>query len=128
MTLTLAAPTLAVAGGSASAADIFNNCGSGRRTGTPNPDACSDAKNQGANTGTNDPVVTIIKAAIEVLSYIIGIAAIITIIVSAIRLITSGGDSNTVASARTGLIYSLAGIAIVALANILVAYVLTNVN
>ena len=93
---------------------------------------CQDAKgqsgNQPGNPNNDNPIVDIIKAAITVLSYLIGAAAIIGIVVSGIRLMTSGGDSNAVASARTGLVYSLVGVAVAALAQILVAFVLDKVQ
>jgi hypothetical protein len=78
------------------------------------------------SNGTN-PVIRILKAAINVVSYIAGIAAIIGIIASGLRLILAGGDANAAASARTGLTYSLVGIAIVAIAQIIVAFVLNRV-
>lgn len=121
--LIVATPAVAL-GGAAHAVDVFQPC-SGSAAGT---DVCKDAKAQQGNNGNNNPIVNIIKAAINVLSYIIGIAAVIGIVVSGIRLMTSGGDSNAVASARSGLVYSLVGVAIVALAQVLVAFVLDKVK
>jgi hypothetical protein len=123
--ITLSIPVLTVSG-NALAVDVFQPCSSAA-AGT---DVCNDASSQqGNNTqGSTNPIIKIIKAAIEVLSFIIGVAAIIGIVVSGIRLMTSGGDSNAVASARSGLVYSLIGIAVVALAQVLVAFVLDNVK
>jgi hypothetical protein len=81
--------------------------------------------NSQAGNDTN-PIIRILKAAILVISYIAGIAAIIGIVVSGFRLIVSGGDSNATASARTGLVYSLIGVAVVALAQIIVIFVLNR--
>lgn len=122
--ITFSAPTLAVSG-NALAADVFQPCGSNGSAG--NSDVCKDANAQHGNGGTNNPIIDIIKAAINILSFIIGVAAVIGIVVSGIRLMTSGGDSQAVASARSGLVYSLVGIAVVALAQLLVAYVLGKV-
>lgn len=122
MTLTLITfsfPVLALSG-TAAAADVFQAC-----NGTAsNTSVCKDAGNQGGNNGNNNPIVDIIKAAINVLSYIIGAAAVIGIVVSGIRMMTANGDSQAVASARSGLVYSLIGIAVVVLAQALVAWVL----
>jgi len=86
----------------------------------------------GSQTGNNDcngsGVTTVIKAAVNVLSIIIGAAAIIMILVSGLRYITSGGDSNKVSAAKTTLIYALVGIAIAALAQALVHFVLYHAN
>ncbi len=124
MTLTLITfsfPALALSG-TATAADVFQTC-----NGTAsNTSVCKDAGNQGGNNGNNNPIIDIIKAAINVLSYIIGAAAIIGIVVSGIRMMMANGDSQAVASARSGLVYSLIGIAIVILAQALVAWVLSK--
>lgn len=109
-------------GSQASAAAVFTDCGNGSAAGTP--DVCQDANNQDANNGQNNPIVKIIKVAIRIMSYIIGIGAIIGIVVSGIRFMTAGGDSNAVASARSGLIYSLIGLAVVVLAQVIVVFVL----
>jgi Type IV secretion system pilin len=119
---------VAVTSGQSLAADVFNNgtdykCGQDSANGTP--DVCTDAKGQGTK---NDPVINIIKVAIDILSFIIGIAAVITIVVSGVRMIFSGGDSQAVASARSGLIYALAALAVVILAQALVAFVLDKVK
>jgi hypothetical protein len=118
--------SLALAGpgfqGSTSAVDVFQNTCGGNAS---NTDVCNDVGKQKSN-GTN-PVIRILKAAINVVSYIAGIAAIIGIIASGLRLILAGGDANAAASARTGLTYSLVGIAIVAIAQIIVAFVLNRV-
>lgn len=83
-------------------------------------------------TGINDcngtGVTTVIRAAVDVLSIIIGAAAIIMILVSGLRYVTSGGDSNKVSNAKTTLIYALVGIAIAALAQTLVHFVLYHAN
>lgn len=72
------------------------------------------------DSGVNNTISTIV----EILSIIVGFAAIIMIIVSGIRFITSNGDSGKVAGARSALIYSLVGLAVAALAQILVRLVL----
>jgi hypothetical protein len=61
---------------------------------------------------------------VNILSIIIGAAAIIMIMVSGFKYITSGGDSSKIGSAKSSLIYALIGIAIAGLAQILVQFVL----
>lgn len=120
---TLFAPATVMVGG-AYAVDVFGNtCGNG---GTANnTDVCQTVDSQGTNS---DPIITIIKDAITILSIIIGIAAVIGVIVSGIRFVISAGDASAVASARSGLITSLAGVAVAALAGAIVAFVLNKVN
>ena len=49
------------------------------------------------------------------------------IIVSAFKYITSGGDSNKVASAKSSLIYAIIGLVIVGLAQFIVNFVIEAV-
>jgi len=82
---------------------------------------------QDANRGTNssvDPVVTAIGVVIIILSYVVGIAAVIGVIVSGIRMMVSGGDPGSFATARTALVYSLVGVALATLAQVIVRIVI----
>lgn len=67
-----------------------------------------------------------IKDIINLISIIVGIVAVIMLIINGFRLVTSGGDSNTVSSARSGIIYALVGLIIVVLAQVIVKFVLTK--
>lgn len=69
-----------------------------------------------------------VKTVVNVLTLIVGITAIIMIIISGFRFIISNGDSGKVASARTALIFSLVGVAVAALAQVLVRFVLFQTN
>ena len=64
---------------------------------------------------------------INLLSAIIGIAAVIVIVLNGLRFITANGDSNAITSARNGVIYALVGLIIVALAQAIVRLVLNRV-
>ncbi len=82
-------------------------------------------------TGSNcngSGVTNTVSAAVSILSYIVGIAAIIMIVVSAFRFITSGGDSTKVSGAKSALVYALIGVAIAAVAQFLVQFVLVSAN
>jgi ABC-type Fe3+-siderophore transport system permease subunit len=59
---------------------------------------------------------------------VVGGLSISMIVVSGLRFITSGGDSNKVSSAKSALIYALVGIAVAALAQALVHLVLYQSN
>jgi Type IV secretion system pilin len=115
----LAAPI--VLSGEAYAVNAIPNCGHGSASGTPA--VCSEVSSQSSK---GDPVLTIIKAAIDVVSYIAGALAVIFIVAAALRFILSGGDANAAATARNNLIYALAGIVVVGLAQTLVIFVLNK--
>jgi hypothetical protein len=73
-------------------------------------------------------VLHILSVIVSILSILIGAVAIIVIILSGFRLITSGGDSNKVAAAKNTLIYALVGIAVAVLAPWLVHLVVAHVR
>lgn len=68
------------------------------------------------SAGGTNPVVKTIKAAAGIISTVAGIGAVIMIISGGLNYVTSGGDVNKAKSARNRIIYSLVGLAIIALA------------
>lgn len=106
----------------AATAGVFDSCST--NPSLSNTTVCKDANK--ATTG--DPIVSVIRSVIEVLSIIIGIAAVIGIIVSGLRMTLANGDSNGIASARSSLVYSLVGLAVAALAQVIVRIVLGSVG
>ena len=96
-----------------------------------NPSGSStDQVINGANPNGTDcsgsGITKIVRAAVTVLSIIIGAAAVLMIVVSGLRYITSSGDSAKVSAAKTTLIYALIGVAIAALAQLLVHFALNQ--
>lgn len=65
-----------------------------------------------------------IKLVVNFLSFIVGVVAVIMIIIAGLKYITSGGDSNNVASAKNTILYAVIGLVIVALAQVIVRFVL----
>lgn len=126
--LALATPLIATTG-TTSAVNIFNHtCDQYTANTTPDkpaPKVCPDIATQ--QHSSDNPIISIIKEAIRVISYVVGAAAIIGIVVSGIRMITANGDSSAVASARSGLIYSLIGVAVTILAQAIISYVFNKV-
>jgi hypothetical protein len=116
-------PALSLGSNTVFADNVFSNCGSGSAAGTP--DVCNQVAAQQKDQNT-DPIITIIKTTIDVISTIVGAASVITIIVSGIRYVTSGGSSDATASARKGLAYALIGILVTVLAQVFVAYILNQ--
>lgn len=71
-------------------------------------------------------VTKAIAEAVKILSFVAGVAAIIAIIFSGFKYITSGGDSGKVANAKNTLIYAVIGIAVAVLAQLIVNIVITQ--
>lgn len=106
--------------------DIIPICEAGNNSGTDGSETavCQDVNEQ---DGSDNPVIGIIRSAVRIVSYVTGAAAIILIITSSIRFITSGGDSGKVAQARSALVYALVGVAITVLAQAIISFVLNKV-
>jgi hypothetical protein len=83
-------------------------------------DASQDCKTNGSG------VSGIIKGIVSILSYIVGVAAVIMVILAGFKYVTSAGDSGRISSAKNTLVYALVGLAIAALAQVLVHLVLSN--
>jgi cytochrome bd-type quinol oxidase subunit 2 len=119
-----AAPVLVV--GSASAADIQNSLCSGASSlqvsTSPNPStSCQSSTGEGVSKFN-----TLLTDIINVFSVIVGIVAVIMIIYAGFRYITSGGASDKVGNAKNTILYALIGLVIVALAQLIVKFVLNK--
>lgn len=105
--------------------------GGGSPTGSGSSQVC-EAIGSGSDCDKNAhgsaDVNVIVELVINVLSTIVGVAAVIMIIISGFKYVTAGGDSNKVSSAKSTLIYALIGLVIVALAQVMVRYVLAKVT
>jgi hypothetical protein len=75
-----------------------------------------------------DNVNDIIRLVINLFSVFVGVIAVIFIIVGGIKYITSGGDSGNVTSAKNTILFAIVGLVIVALAQIVVRFVLSRVT
>lgn len=90
-------------------------CGACGASGQPScPSSAQTTKN------LNDTVASVIN----ILSIVVGIAAVLVIILAGFRYITSGGNDQAIVAARKTLIYAIIGLLIVALAQVIVQFVL----
>jgi hypothetical protein len=87
-----------------------NNVGGGAKTGAQ------------ATKAVNNTITTVIN----ILSVVGGIVAVVFIIIGGFRYITSAGDSSKVGSAKNTILYAVIGLVIVALAQIIVHFVLAK--
>ncbi len=63
-----------------------------------------------------------IRTVVGLLSFAVGVACVLMIIYGAFRIVTSGGNSDSVKSGRTTIIYALVGLVLVLLANVIVSF------
>jgi amino acid transporter len=92
-------------------------------TADPSSHACDNIKDSGAKTASN--LVTII---INILSSLVGILAVIMIIYAGFRYVTSGGKDDAVKGAKNTIVYAIIGLVLVALAQIIVHFVLDKTS
>lgn len=118
----VAVPLLAPAAIVSADNTILNNVCSGSNFDTSG--ASIDCSDSGGTTGVD----AILKKIIQIFSVIVGFVAVIMIIIGGIKYITSGGDSGNISGAKNTIIYAVIGLIIVALAQVLVHYVLKNVS
>jgi hypothetical protein len=82
--------------------------------------ACQDS------TGGTGGLNNLLKKVVNIISGIVGVIAVIMIVFGGFKYITSGGDSNNVSGAKNTIIYAIIGLIIVALAQLIVHFVLTQ--
>lgn len=105
---------------------------------SPAPPSVDEGLNAGAclsttttDCGTEDPetaVNTIITTVINIFSLVVGVVSVIMIIIGGLKYITSGGDSTNVGSAKNTILYAIIGLVVVALAQVIVRFVLSRVT
>ena len=76
----------------------------------------------------DNDVLNIIPLAINIFSIIVGVVSVIMIIVGGLKYITSSGDSGNVTSAKNTILYAVIGLVVVALAQVIVRFVLSEVG
>ncbi len=69
----------------------------------------------------------IVASVINIFSLVVGVVSVIMIIVGGLKYITSGGDSGSVGGAKNTILYAIIGLVIVAMAQIIVRFVLGRV-
>ncbi len=69
----------------------------------------------------------VITKIINIFSVVLGVAAVIVIMISAIRFISSNGDPATISSARSAIIFAIIGLVVAAVSQAVVQLVLSKI-
>jgi hypothetical protein len=99
--------------------DIDGSLCSGANLSTAPASCAEDAE---AEQSINDIIATVIN----IFSLVVGVVSVIMIIVGGLKYITSGGDSSNITGAKNTILYAIVGLVIVALAQIIVRFVLSR--
>ncbi len=101
----------------------------------PNVDAvCEGVKLTGAtscgpgDTAGSTGISKIIETVINLLSLLVGVVAVVMIIIGGLKYVMSSGDAGNTASAKNTILFAIVGLVIVALAQVIVRYVLNRVS
>ena len=79
------------------------------------------------STGT-DAVQKVIKLAIQIFQMIVGIIAVFMFITAGLNYVTSAGDGAKTKTAKDRILYGAIGLVVVALAQVIVSFVLNRVS
>ena len=106
------------------AQDIDNNlkCGANLDFSSASGTDCEEAQEVDAG----DRVNNIVTSVINILSLVVGVAAVVMIMIGGMRYITSNGDSGQVGNAKNTILYAIVGLIVVALAQIIVRFVVNR--
>lgn len=99
---------------------------------TGQADACNGLDQLGGTSCGNggagqNQIAKVSTAVVNIISLIAGIAAVIMIVIAGVRFVTSGGESSAVSAAKNNLIYAIIGLVIVAVAQLIVHFVLNAI-
>jgi hypothetical protein len=78
--------------------------------------------------GSASDIPKLIKGALSLLSYLVGVASIIMIVIGGFKYVTSNGDSGGIASAKNTIIYAIVGLVIAIFAQGIVRFVIDKVT
>ena len=82
----------------------------------------------GSSGGSGEADVKgIVEDVIDILSFIVGAASVIMIIIGGLKYVTSSGESSNIQSAKNTIIYAIVGLVIVLFAQTIVKFVIDRV-
>jgi hypothetical protein len=75
-------------------------------------------------TGSNGLILKVIR----LLAWVTGAASLIIMIIGSIKYVTSGGDSNSVGSAKSTIVYALVGLVVSLMGQGIIALVINRIR
>lgn len=95
----------------------------------PKEAVCDGLSLTGADCGGNaeGEVSSTVQTVVTILSFVVGIAAVIMVIIGGFKYVASSGDPAGTNSAKNTILFALIGLVIVALAQVIVRFVLNQV-
>jgi hypothetical protein len=103
----------------ASAVNVFQACNNG----AANTDVC-----RSRNSGGADPFTHALSVGLNILTFVVGLVAVVWLIYCGLKMMWAQGDAQAVKSAREGMIGAVVGLAVAAMAQVIVVFVLSKVQ
>lgn len=107
-----------LAGGTAGALDIF---GTACDDATANSEVC-----QRSVTNPISGTEGVILRVVSILSFVIGVASVIMVILGGLKYITSNGDANSISSAKNTILYAIIGVIVAVFSRVIVQFIITK--
>jgi hypothetical protein len=73
-------------------------------------------------------ISNLLKFVLNIFSILVGVTAVIMIVVGGFKYIVSGGESSRVSGAKDTILFAIVGLVVVALAQIIVHFVLSSLS
>lgn len=86
---------------------------------TANSPAC--AENDDNPIAGEDGVLILV---VNILSWVVGVASVIMIILGGLKYVTSNGDSNSVSSAKNTILYAIIGVVVFLMSQTIIIFVI----
>lgn len=101
---------------------------------TPKSSVCQGVNIASGETGTDCSTTSgtaidkLVKQIIIIFSWVVGVVAVFAIIIAGLQFITAGGDAAKIAKARNVILYAIIGLVVVAVAQIIVIFVIGSTS
>lgn len=114
-------PALVVTGApSASAAEL-----------KPFEEVCSEAPESEVCLASNENPVSgsdgVLLRVVNILSFVVGVAAVLMVMLGGFKYVTSAGDANSIASAKNTILYAIIGLIVFLLSQGIIAFVIRRI-
>lgn len=93
-----------------------------------NASQVSDSSACKTDSSSGSSINNILKLVINLFSLVVGVISVIMIIIGGLKYILSGGNDTNIAGAKNTILYAIIGLVVVALAQIIVRFVLNRVT
>lgn len=88
--------------------------------------SCDEDQSAEECVASSRTVEDVVRVGVNLLSFVVGVAAIVMVVLAGAKYITSHGDAGRISSAKQTIIYAIVGLAIVALAQFIVRFTISR--